>query len=430
MEKVDLKQKVVRFYDYGMFCIFLGQAIANDFKRVEVYVPWDGPFPTPDRLHIGTGIPGITRVDSWEDGQGDVDLFIFPDVGAGDKQLHLRQRIKAGQLKKGARVFGAGESGELEMNRGLFKRTLQDRGLPTPKWGIVKGFKALLDLLQKEDDLWIKLDTEYRGVCETFQHETYEKSLDKLYSLGHDLGCFREICNFMWEKPIKGVESGYDEFVAAGVSLQWGLYGWEQKGDGYLCKVMDLDQLCPTLMKVRTAMAPVEKKYNTCGAISTEIRVGPDKKPYYIDACRRFGNPPAASISRIYKNPGPIFWAVAGGEQIKPEFNGTHAAELSVDAAGAESKAIPMELTEKDMETICLRHTCRIGGTYYHIPFKDCGSTIVKAVGIGNSRDEAEYNCIEAAEKFKCKGKSFDPTTFEKLDEDIKKGVSYGLDKV
>ena len=97
-----------RIFGYGMFEIYLGQAMANDFKEVQLYVPWKGPFPTPDKLMVGYGIPGIKRVDSFEDDEDQVDLFCFFDVGDGDKQAQLRRRIAAGDktLKPGARVFG------------------------------------------------------------------------------------------------------------------------------------------------------------------------------------------------------------------------------------------------------------------------------------------------------------------------------------
>ena len=418
-----------RIFGYGMFEIYLGQAMANDFKEVQLYVPWKGPFPTPDKLMVGYGIPGIKRVDSFEDDEDQVDLFCFFDVGDGDKQAQLRRRIAAGDktLKPGARVFGAGESGILEMKRPVFKKTLTKQGLATPKWGEVISMDVLRELLQKEDDLWIKLDTEYRGIMETRKHETYEKSRMWLNKLQHDLGCFESITNFMWEKPIKGVEPGYDEFVAAGIPLSMGLYGWELKGDAYSCIAMDLDTLSPSLLKVRKAMAPIWKKYNLCGGISSEIRVGNDRIPYPLDATQRIGNPPGGCISANYKNFGPTVYAVAGGEQIKPEFNKPYASELSIEAAGAETEAIPMDLTEKDYNTIKLRHTCKFGNQHFHIPFKDCGATVVKAVGLGDTREEAEFNCLEAAENFKCPGKIFNKDAFSELNEKIEEGKKYGL---
>ena len=240
---MKLSDQIWRIYGYGIFEIFLGQVIAQDVKRVEFFSPWMSPFPTWHNLDIGRNIPGITRIDSWEDDQENVDMFCFFDVGDGDKQKQIRERIKAGELTKDAACFGAGESGEQEFNRRLFKKTLIKRGLAVPVWGWVTGIDALAALLKKENDLWIKLDVEIRAIMETFFHETYVKSRAKLDELAHNLGPRRNTTVFVWEKPIKGVEPGADWMMAHGLYYEKGLWGYEAKGDGYCAKVSTYDDL-------------------------------------------------------------------------------------------------------------------------------------------------------------------------------------------
>jgi len=423
---MKLSDKICRIYGYGIFEIFLGQIMAQDYKEIQFFSPWMGPFPTWHNQYIGKGIPGITRLDSWEDGQENVDLFCFFDVGDGDKQKQLRERIKKGELKKDARVFGAGESGEQEMDRLKFKKTLVAQGLAVPKYDIVVGIDALHTLLKKEKDLWIKLNVENRGLMETFHHKTYKKSLGKLDELAHKLGPLRETEKFMWEKPIPGVEPGADWFMAHSEYYEQGLWGYEAKGDGYCAKVSTYDDLPAPIKKVNNAMKPVWKRYDICGALSSEIRFGLSRIPHFIDACQRMGNPPAASISSIYKNLPKIIDAVAGGEIIKPEFNGTHVAELTIEAEGAKEEPIPFDWSEKDMHSIKLRRACVVDGQYWNIPFKD-SATVAKAVGVGDSREEAEFNALEAAAKFECEGKTYNKATFEELEEITKEAKKYGL---
>jgi hypothetical protein len=422
---MKLSETKVLIRDLGILGVCIAQAIVNDVKQVMYSVPWVTAFPKPHMQYIGKGIPGITVVDSFEDAKAEIlkdkGIFIFPDVGMGDEQRAIRDA--------GGRVFGSGESGELEFDRILFKKTLKSVGLATPTWGTVTGTDALEALLRKEKDLWIKLNTENRGIMETRHHENWEKTQGWFYSLVHDLGAFcKNDVGFMWEKPIPGVEFGHDVFMAQGQPFRESLYGWELKGDGYLAGHIETEKMPAPVKKIITAMAPIEKKYKTNGAISTEIRMGASRVPHFTDPARRFGNPPVASIMKIYKNVGEIIEAVADGTEIKPEWNAAYVAELSIEAAGADCESVPIELKDKDFEHIALRATCRDKkGMFWTIPIKEVGCTIVKCVGLGNTIEEAEYDCLEAAANFKCPGMTYDKSTFEAIEEVMKEGSKYGL---
>jgi hypothetical protein len=422
----DLSKKDAFIYDYGLFGIFLGLALAQDFRKVYLFKPWMSPFPLPHDQWVGENMPGIIRVDSYEDTKRIIKenkgIFIFPDVGDGDKQLELR--------KEGCNVFGAGESGELEFNRTKFKDTLKDRGLAVPKYGIVTGMNELIALCKKENDLWIKLNVEDRGILETKHHETFKTSVQWLDKLAHDLSWRRNITTFMWEKPVGEVEGGSDQFESNGIILPKCLLGWEDKGDGYIAKVMDTDKLPAPVKKVNDAMAPIYKKYKTCGATSSEIRNGEkgrEKEPFFIDACRRFGNPPGASITANCKNISRVIWEVSQGNMITPEYRKKYVAELPIDHPSADKEAIPFDISEKEMDSIKLRNCCYVKEEkqYYSIPFS-WSTTIAKAVGLGETLEEAEFNALDAAENFKLAGKTFSKNTFENLDEILDKSVKYG----
>jgi hypothetical protein len=422
----DLSKKYVFVHGPGWIEVFLAQTLAKDFGKVFLSIPWLSAFPTPHLQWIGKNIPGIIRVDSYEDTKRIVKenkgLFFFPDCGDGDKQLELR--------KDGQRVFGAGESGELEFNRSLFKKVLKDRGLPVPPFRVVTGIDDLRSILKKEDNLWVKLDVEVRGIMETKKHVTYKTSISWLDKLAHELGWLRNITKFMIETPVGEVEGGSDQFRANGIILSQSLCGFEDKGNGYVAKVIDTDNAPMPIKKVNEAMLPVYKKYKTCGANSSEIRNGEkgrEKDSFYIDAAERFGNPPAASKSAVYKNFSRICWTVAGGEMIKPEFNAPYVAEIPIEHPDATKEPIPFEITEKQFDSIKLKNVCYVKEEkqYYNIPFS-YSSTIAKAVGLGQTLEEAELAALDAAENFKCEGKVVDKETFNTLDETLKKSERYG----
>lgn len=428
-DAVDLSKKKALVYGYGIFDVFLAQTLAQDYGEVFLFVPWMGPWPTPDYQDIGRGIPGITRVLSYEDTKAIVKegrgTFYFFDVGDGDKQRELR--------KEGCYVFGTGDSERLEIDRYYFKEILKQQGLPyAPYMPPVYGIDALSEIIRKEDDLWIKMDVNVRGIKETFHHIDWKSSVNEIDEMAHRLGYKRDTTKFMIETPVEkdGVEIGDDSFRLHGESLEYSLYGIELKGDGYVCKPMRKETLPKPIRTVNEAMLPVYRQYNINGAMSSEVRYGPEmKKPVYIDACQRMGNPPAASISEIYKNFSAIAEGIARGVAVEQEFKAKYAAELSVDALNADTESIPMDYNpDKDFHKIKLRRATCEAGQYYNIPFRDKAPTVVKAVGLGNTLEEAEANCLEAAENFKCKGKTYNKNTFNDLNEEIKKCAALGIE--
>lgn len=792
MSQNDLSKLTCRIFDFGLFGVFLGQALGplNDgFGRVELFTPHESAFPDRKDRDIGRGIPGITRIWSFWENKDSVDTWFFPDIGATDIQQELLSQKRA--------VFGTGTgvrdkkgdtSAELEWDRLKFKQTLIKQGLAVPKWENVKGIDALVAKAEKDPGFWVKPNVGERRVFETFFIEDLKSARSKLDQIAHDLGPGRDITYFMTEKPVPGIEPGSDQFICNGIALEDGLYGWEQKGDGYVCRAMKLADMPPAVKTVNDAMAPVFKQYGINAAISTEVRQGQNRISYYIDGCfddqteiltgegwkyfkdlnkneqvatlnietkkieyqkpthyfdyefngnlinisnkeksiectvtpnhlvlrtdrkkkrlfkeradsltdkgfiprtgqwketgegffvlptyhrewdfigqydqficrrkyyapekkipmsvwsaflawylsegslggsrsngihrvvqiaqtvnckelrnvldnlgfeysekcgqfrilstqlaeylaqfgkcsdkyvpsyikgassevidiflqnyclgdgcthkrdkgrsyfttskkmaddiqemifkighiskispwnqtgtemtirgrsyirnhngyviyestkwldfwfetgirkkkyiteipydgkvycvsvsnatiyvrkngkpfwssncLRFGNPPAASISEIYKNFPKMARGIAHGEIVKPEFKAKYAAEVSVDVPGADEEPVPFELEKDEWRQIKMRTCCRIDGQFWHLPFKENGCTIVKAVGLGKTRDEAQDNALEAAENFKCKGKSFNRSTFEELEKDFAEGEKIGV---
>jgi hypothetical protein len=428
---MKLSNLTCRIWDYGLFT-FLAQTLAEDFGRVELFVPWADAFCKPEKRWIGRGIPGVTRIwEFWED-LDSVDTFCFFDVGDYDTQQELVRQERA--------VFGTGAgklvkgdaATELEIDRVLFKETLAKRGLATPKWKVITGIDNLREMAVKmpapfEKGFWVKPNVGERGVFETFFIKDYKTVRSKLDMIAHDLGVARDACEFMCESHIEGVEPGCDYFTSKGIPFETGLYGWEVKGDGYSARVMDLDKMPNALRKVNEAMAPVYKQYEISAHLSTEVRYGKDRIPYYIDCCARVGNPPGASVAANYKNLPQIVRAIAHGETVKPEFRAPYVSEVSVEAMEAADEPVPLEMKDKDYTSTKIRTVCKIGDQYWHIPFKLNGTTVVKAVGLGKTLEESQYNCLEAAEKFDCPGKSYNKSVFQELDEKLAEGKKYNL---
>jgi phosphoribosylamine-glycine ligase len=188
-----------------------------------------------------------------------------------------------------------------------------------------------------------------------------------------------------------------------------------------------MNEIIKPLKTIHEAMAPVYLGCEVDGAISTEFRQGKNKVPHFSDICSRFGNPPAGVITSEYKNFPKIVQGIAHGEVVEPEFRTKFGAELSVDSADCADEPTPFEFDPKDWLSVKLRTACKVEGIFQHIPFKKNGSTIVKVVGLGDTQDEAEEECLKAAENFKCPHKSYNKNSFEELKEMIKEGEKFGL---
>ena len=443
-EMKDLSKLTCRIYGYGIFEIFLAQALGpmnGGFGKVELFCPWMDSFCKPAPRWIGRNIPGVTRIWEFFDNKDKVDTWAFFDVGDADIQQDLRAQGRAifgtgGRQKKDGSPGPA--ASEIEIDRMLFKKTLIKRGLAVPKWKNITGIDNLRILAEEKPGFWVKPHVGERGIFETFYVESYEQAAIIFDWIAHELGPMRNVTEFMTEASIPGVEPGSDYFLSHGIPFERGLYGWENKGDGYACKVMKLSDMPQAVRKINDTMSPTWKECDIDGAISTEIRVGKSRVPYFGDACQRMGNPPAACISEIYENFPEIVRGIAHGEAVEPEFRGAekdedgsdkpvYAAELTIEASGADEKPIPFEMGKDEWRNIKLRTACRIDGEYYNLPFKKNGSTVAKAVGIGNSVEEAESKALEAAEKFRCKGKFYNKAVFEELHEAINEGKKYGV---
>ena len=102
-EMKDLSKLTCRIYGYGIFEIFLAQALGpmnGGFGKVELFCPWMDSFCKPAPRWIGRNIPGVTRIWEFFDNKDKVDTWAFFDVGDADIQQDLRAQGRA--------IFGTG----------------------------------------------------------------------------------------------------------------------------------------------------------------------------------------------------------------------------------------------------------------------------------------------------------------------------------
>ena len=409
---MTLKNKTVRLYGYGLFECFMALRLKEEFGKVELFTPWKGSYPLPVKNLIGTGLPGITKVDNFFEGMDDVDLVCFFDVGDGDLQDYLRS--------KGKRVFGTGQAGgELEYDRVKFKKILRKVGLPVGQYQVVKGVRALEEALGKKENngKWIKVST-YRGLCETFCSKGIKFAQPKIDVMATKLGAARNSQEFIIEDSIPGNEIGSDCFISGGEILENVTFGLENKDKSYICKVLKTSELPAPVKQVDDALSPIYKRLNICGMISSEIRVGGDKKPYFIDFCSRAGSPPSEIICELFENLPEVIWSVAGGEMVVPKPRAKYAAEVLIKSEMAATDWVPLDFKEEDLKVLKLRNLCKLNGQYYYVP-QDGGTIIGAAIGFGSTVKAAQKEALENCCLLDCEESHYDSNCFDDMEGDL-----------
>jgi hypothetical protein len=413
------KDKKVLIHDNGLFP-YLAPRLSEDFGEVFYHTECGGASPTPDKSHIGFGLENITRVDSFEEClmEDKPDLIVFPDVGDGDKQVFLRS--------VGYRVFGSGKGEILEQDRVFLRKCLSKLGLPVAPYKVVtNGIDSLRDELAKAKNKFVKISY-YRGIGETFKHDDYDKkSKFEINRIANVCGALDSEVEFVIEDPIESdAEFGAEWFFADDGFLPVGMFGPEVKNKGYCGKVCDYKDLPKPLKLIMEKFTPLFKKYKVRGALSTEVRITKDGKPYFIDPCMRFGSPPGEVLSEAYENMAEIMWNVAEGKSVTPKPKAKYWAQIMLQCREAATYTMPINFDPKMARNLKFRYLCKIKNQHYYLP--QAGETIIgAAIGWGETLKIAQNMAIRAAESVEAGDVFWDKDVFDMADEQIKKGEKF-----
>jgi hypothetical protein len=296
-EKVKILQ-----YDFGL-CTEFGARMARDGYEVYYFCPWENAFPKSSLAIIGENFDGLKRVLNFWDYIDQVDMTCCFDTFFSDIADYL--------WRHGYKVFAAGKAEILENNRWKMRQIQKVIGLPTQTTRLIKGIDNLLEHLKENKNKIVKLNT-FRGDIETFKHNEYDITQAQfLGELTNNIGAKGKNLEFIVEDVVGEVEPGYDGFVVDGQYPDWAMYGYEQKGIGYVGKVVRYNELPPAIKLVNDKMAPVFKKLAPNRTFfSTEIRVDKEGKGYLIDPC-------VSEDTEILTNKGwKIFKDLDGSELI------------------------------------------------------------------------------------------------------------------
>ena len=413
--------------DFGSFGYFLERLVPH-FKKVGFSCPRSSGFPKTDRDDIGSGFQGVEKIpwpDFWNKYQ-EYDIFWFPFIGMGDLANHLRSL--------GKHVISTFKGEMIERDRGLFKDKLVELGLPVipyrghKKGKCVHGWDELRKEMQANTDFWIKM-SDFRGLGETHHVRDYADSEKWLFELGHLLAGGGRLNTFPFylEDNIKAEELGDDVWFNGKKYLDRCLYGIEDKDSGYLCKVVDYKKLPSLVKNVNDKMIPYLLECGLQSPISNEIRVVNKTLAYYNDATQRVGSPPGEIICEIWVNLPEILVAIAYGEDVVPEYEKKYGASVFLYSERLKSETTPVLVPIGVRRWVKLQNVMKEEDGKLCCVSQDEGAVLGAAVGLGNSKLEAEENALAVARQVKADGIYYAETTFERIEESIEKAEELGL---
>src|SRR5208337_3215267 len=87
MNRLNLKNIEIAMYDYGIFT-YIAEELAKYAKKFNLYTPWKGSFPMPEKAMIGEGLLNVNNVyhffETLKGMDKKKDIIIFPDCNDGD----------------------------------------------------------------------------------------------------------------------------------------------------------------------------------------------------------------------------------------------------------------------------------------------------------------------------------------------------------
>jgi hypothetical protein len=418
----DIAEVVCCVVDYGKFT-FVAEKMAEKCFKTYYHTPVNREFFELNDHVKGDGMAEVYRLDEFLDPDkiNEIDLFIFPDIGFGAEQRLLRHLGKA--------VWGSMGAYELELSRTRFIKTISELGLPLVPSKSIQGISKLAEYLKENDDKWIKIN-KFRAAMETWHHQDFRHSAQKLDSLAVKFGPLKDKVMFVVQDPIDAdVEIGYDGWTVGGAYPESTFQGYELKNELYLGSHLLNTELPEQVREVNEAMAPVLSEWGYQNFIATEIRIK-DGVGYYIDPTHRMPGLTGDQLPETCSNFAEVIWSGANGILIKPEFICKFAAVGTLHYKGHTAHEwFSLNIPEEVRRWFKLYHFCKADGMYCFVPSVpfECDEPGT-VLGIGDSIVEAIDHLKENLEAVEGEPITCEVGGFKDLLEQVQEAEEQGVE--
>lgn len=365
-------------FDYGSF-VDLATKLGESYGETYYYTPFEGEYRDLKDCIIGSGIPGIQRVNEplTPEFLKTLDLAIFPDIGGGGLQRHLRDL--------GVAVWGAFGASNLELYRSQFIEVIKELELPLSKSIVIRGLSALAEHLKNVENVFIKVDR-YRGNMETVRHRDYEHSRPLLDKLATEFGGFREHVTFVVQNEIETeIELGYDGWYCGGFPSR-SYQGLELKNELYLGFLREYSELPAEVRFVNERFAPILDEYGYRNFFATELRIK-EGVPFFIDPTLRMAGQTQEHLLENCENLAEVIWHGAHGELVDPKFKAPFAAEATLHYTAESENWKVLRIPEEVRPWVKL-YQYAMDGDLYHFP-PHAVDEVGVVIGFGEDMEQA-----------------------------------------
>jgi len=414
---MDLSRKSVLIVAHGLYAEF-AVAMAKQFGKVW-FCPWSiTDYPQMEKRLLGYGMEGIEVIPNpFAVPEDKVDLWCFPGIGHADYQMKLR--------REGKLVFGAGNGDELEIDRASAQRHMQALGLPTNPFDSITGIEPLLKYLETHPGVYVKIEDGWRGNFESMEAVDSDVVRTELRRLQLELGPFEHLVKFTCEKPLLNkTEAGLDLLTVDGKFSKKVYGGYEIKDCGFAGCFMDWEKVPAPVRLPFETLAPTLARYKYRSFLSTESRIGKDKKPFTIDLTCRAPSPPNEIFIELDKALPQRVWAAAHGEIVEPDPIAQYGACAMIKSGEADKIGHHcIQFPSKYRRNVKIHYPVKIEGKYYA-----CTNGILGAViGWGSTLKAAREMVKEVAGEVQGHKLNINVEALDKAEAEIEKAEEYGI---
>lgn len=365
--------------DCGLF-LPMAHCLAEQAKRVIYWSPERRAFPSVRQDCIGDGFEDIERVRDFWPMLGEIDCFVFPDIGQSALQEYLREIGKP--------VWGSGPGDKLELNRHMFMELQEHFGMDVAPYHVCHGLAELREFLSDKKDKYIKI-SRFRGDMETHHYRSWRQDESWLDSMAVNFGGVKEQMKFLVFDEIEtDLEIGADTWCIDGRWPSLQLSGIESKDKSYLAAVTRAGEMPDPIKRIQREFAELLQAATYRNQICFEVRVK-DDKAYFIDFTARAGMPSSGTNQLIWKNFPDIVWHGANGEMLEPEPIAQFSVECMITTKCEKDAWTCFELDPELVGWARLSWCCKVDGAYCFPPDEHHEGELGWLVALGDTPAEA-----------------------------------------
>ena len=299
--------------------------------------------------------------------------------------------------------------------------------MPLNEYKVIEGFDNMEEYLKTHNDLFVKNNL-YRGVMETWHHETYQTSKPFLDFLKTEYGMYQGEEKFILETPIdNAVEFGFDGFCIDGEFTKKTCFGIEIKDAAYLCKEVDYRDLPKAVLDANDKLSPILASYQYRSWYSNEMRTISKNEAILTDITARHASPPTSIFMEMTENFGQYVWDVANGDIPNVKFRYKYGCQIIITSSWAKKEPVAVTFPKEYINNVKIKNLSIVDGVHWFLPQPDEMMQIGYVLGYGNTK----LQCFEMAKKVAKEVKGFDiHINFAALDEaekELEKLSKYGI---